>query len=389
MRRGAYTAEARNARYTPPVARPRAVVTAVVAALAGASGSAWADPPRVAVLPLVVAGDDADARALRAAFLAQAARQPIAMTSVFDVEDALAGTAPGACAADDKCLTRLCAGTRSPYALSAVVSREEGRYQLAARVVSAQGSVVRQVELASTDAGAAATPVLALDQLFERLSLATIEEAPRAADAPAKAEGGLKTEEEKTLYALGALLGRNVAEFSLTPAEVKSVQLGLKDAALGKAPQVDLQAYSMKVNLLAQARRAVKAEGEKTRSKAFLDKAAKEKGAQALPSGLLYSELKPGSGESPKASDKVKVHYHGTLTDGKVFDSSVQRNQPAEFPLNQVIPCWTEGVQKMKVGGKSKLVCPSSIAYGDRGFPPDIPGGATLVFEVELLEILK
>ena len=211
----------------------------------------------------------------------------------------------------------------------------------------------------------------------------------RAADAPGKADGALKTEEEKTLYALGALLGRNVAEFSLTPVEVKSVQLGLKDAALGKAPQVDLQAYSQKVNLMAQARRAVKAEGEKTKSKSFLDKAAKEKGAEVLASGLVYSEIKPGSGESPKASDKVKVHYHGTLTDGKVFDSSVQRNQPAEFPLNQVIPCWTEGVQKMKVAGKSKLVCPSSIAYGDRGAPPDIPGGATLVFEVELLEILK
>ncbi|MEK9146474.1 MAG: FKBP-type peptidyl-prolyl cis-trans isomerase [Elusimicrobiota bacterium] len=211
----------------------------------------------------------------------------------------------------------------------------------------------------------------------------------RAGEAPGKADGALKTEEEKTLYTLGALLGRNVAEFSLTPAELKSVQLGLKDAALGKAPQVDLQAYSVKVNLLAQAKRAAKAEGEKTKSKSFLEKAAKEKGAETLASGLVYSEIKPGTGESPKASDKVKVHYHGTLTDGKVFDSSVQRNQPAEFPLNQVIPCWTEGVQKTKVGGKSKLVCPSSIAYGDRGFPPDIPGGATLVFEVELLEILK
>ena len=89
------------------------------------------------------------------------------------------------------------------------------------------------------------------------------------------------------------------------------------------------------------------------------------------------------------ATDVVSVHYHGTLPDGKVFDSSVQRGQPAEFPLNQVIPCWTEGVQKMKVGGKARLVCPSTIAYGDQGRPPVIPGGATLVFEVELLEVAK
>ncbi len=213
--------------------------------------------------------------------------------------------------------------------------------------------------------------------------------AVRAGEAPGKADGGLKTEEEKTLYTLGVFLGQRAADLRLKPEEVKFVQLGLKDAILGKTPSVDVQAYSQKVNQLAQTRLAAKAEGEKTKSKSFLENAAKEKGAEALPSGLVYAEIKPGTGESPKASDKVKVHYHGTLTDGKVFDSSVQRNQPAEFPLNQVIPCWTEGVQKMKVGGKSKLVCPSSIAYGDRGFPPDIPGGATLVFEVELLEILK
>ena len=88
--------------------------------------------------------------------------------------------------------------------------------------------------------------------------------------------------------------------------------------------------------------------------------------------------LTPGKGPHPKATDVVRVNYHGTLTDGNVFDSSVERGEPAEFPLNRVIPCWTEGLQKMKVGGKSQLVCPSNIAYGDRGSPPDIPGGATL-----------
>lgn len=124
-------------------------------------------------------------------------------------------------------------------------------------------------------------------------------------------------------------------------------------------------------------------------SKAFLDKAAAEPGAIKTASGLVYRVITAGSGASPKATDTVKVNYRGTLINGKEFDSSYARNEPAEFPLNMVIPCWTEGVQMMKVGGKSQLVCPASIAYGEGGAPPDIPGGATLVFEIELLGITK
>jgi FKBP-type peptidyl-prolyl cis-trans isomerase FkpA len=101
---------------------------------------------------------------------------------------------------------------------------------------------------------------------------------------------------------------------------------------------------------------------------------------------MIYRELRAGTGASPKSTDTVKVNYRGTLTNGTEFDSSYKRNEPAQFPLNGVIPCWTEGVQKMKVGGKASLVCPSELAYGDQG-RPSIPGGATLVFEVELLEI--
>ncbi len=107
------------------------------------------------------------------------------------------------------------------------------------------------------------------------------------------------------------------------------------------------------------------------------------------PSGLIYESLKDGTGASPKPTDRVKVHYRGTLTDGKEFDSSYSRGQPAEFPLNRVIPCWTEAVQKMKPGGKARLTCPAAIAYGDRGVGGGlIPPGATLKFEVELLEVL-
>ena len=116
-------------------------------------------------------------------------------------------------------------------------------------------------------------------------------------------------------------------------------------------------------------------------------KAAKEPGAQVTPSGLVFRSLKEGTGASPQASDKVRVHYRGTFADGKEFDSSYSRGQPAEFPLDRVIKCWTEGVQLIKVGGKAKLTCPAVIAYGERGAGSVIPPGATLQFEVELLGI--
>ncbi len=120
---------------------------------------------------------------------------------------------------------------------------------------------------------------------------------------------------------------------------------------------------------------------------ATLDAAAKEAGAVVTTSGLVYKSVKDGSGASPKASDTVKVNYRGTFPDGKEFDSSYKRNQAIEFPLGNVIPCWTEGVQRMKVGGKAKLTCPAAIAYGSRGAGGVIPPNATLLFEVELLAI--
>ena len=122
-------------------------------------------------------------------------------------------------------------------------------------------------------------------------------------------------------------------------------------------------------------------------SDATLSTASKEAGAQLTKSGLVYRSLKDGTGASPAATDKVKVHYKGSFPDGKEFDSSYKRNEPTEFPLNRVIACWTEGVQLMKVGGKAKLTCPSAIAYGERGAGAVIPPNATLVFEIELLAI--
>lgn len=199
----------------------------------------------------------------------------------------------------------------------------------------------------------------------------------------------LETEDQKTLYALGVALAGNLTAFSLSPEEVEVVQMGISDGALGKEPKIDVNAQRAKFQQLAQSRQSASAAKEKEASKAFLEKAAKEEGAEKTETGLIYKETKAGDGASPKATDRVTVHYHGTLTDGTVFDSSKDRGQPATFPLNGVIPCWTEGVQKMKKGGTARLICPSDIAYGDRGAPPKIKPGATLVFDVELIEIAE
>jgi len=204
---------------------------------------------------------------------------------------------------------------------------------------------------------------------------------------PAVAAGpALETEDQKTVYALGLAVAQNLEQFTLSSAEIDLVVQGIRDG-LGKSSQVDVMAYRPKIQQLAQQRAGAVAEVEKKEGTAFLDKLAAEKGAEKTASGLIFIPVTAGTGDSPKATDTVKVHYVGTLRDGSTFDSSVERGQPATFPLNRVIPCWTEGLQKMKVGGKAKLACPSSIGYGDRGSPPKIKAGAALLFEVELLGI--
>ncbi|OLC15188.1 MAG: peptidylprolyl isomerase [Candidatus Rokubacteria bacterium 13_1_40CM_69_27] len=198
----------------------------------------------------------------------------------------------------------------------------------------------------------------------------------------------LKTDEQKTFYALGLAIGQNLTAFTLSEAELELVKAGLSDVVLRKQRQVELETWGPKIQELQRTRLTAAAAAEQKAGQAFLDKASAEKGATKTASGLIISTIKPGTGLTPKAADTVKVHYHGTLTDGSVFDSSVQRGEPATFSLNGVIPCFSEGIQQMKVGGKSRLVCPPKLAYGDRGAPPRIKPGATLVFEVELLEIV-
>jgi len=215
------------------------------------------------------------------------------------------------------------------------------------------------------------------------LALSLCLAAPALADEPK-----LDTEEKKIIYAIGLALAQSLQPYDLKPGEIELVKVGLSDGLTpGAKQQVDLKEYRAKLQQLGQDRAKAAAEQEKKEAQGFLDKMAKEKGASKVDSGLIIIAMKEGSGPSPQATDTVKVHYHGTLRDGTVFDSSVERGTPATFPLNRVIPCWTEGLQKMKVGGKAKLVCPSSIAYGDRGAPPKIRPGAPLQFEVELISI--
>lgn len=191
-----------------------------------------------------------------------------------------------------------------------------------------------------------------------------------------------QTDDEKALYALGVAMSQNIASFNLSDAELEFVKAGVADGAKGKTPKFDPQQYFPKLQEMQKTRTAAA-------SKVVLDKAAAEKGAKRTASGLVITTIKEGKGVAPKETDTVKVHYQGTLPNGQVFDTSIG-GEPATFQLNQVIKCWTEGVQLMKVGGKSKLVCPSDIAYGERGAAQGkIPPNATLIFEVELLDIEK
>ncbi len=207
--------------------------------------------------------------------------------------------------------------------------------------------------------------------------------------ATAFAAEGPKTEDQKVLYAIGVHQARQLGRFNFTPAEFEMVLQGFADAAPGKQPKLDADAYSKKVQELAQARRAAKDAQTIAAGKDFLAKAAAEKGAVKTASGLVFLSQREGTGPTPTATDTVKVHYRGTLIDGQEFDNTIYTRKPAEVKLDGAIKCWTEGLQKMKAGGRAKLVCPPELAYGKQGVTSVIPPNSTLIFEIELLEVKK
>ncbi len=204
----------------------------------------------------------------------------------------------------------------------------------------------------------------------------------------------LKTEMDKVSYAIGTQLGQN---FKRQGVDIRIGPLlrGLRDAIEGKQlaltdEQIKQVMQSFSQRMMAQRKEKQEAEAAKNLAtgRAFLEANKTKEGVKVLPSGLQYKILKEGTGKSPTAEDKVKTHYRGTLIDGTEFDSSYKRGKPAEFPVKGVIKGWTEALQLMKEGGKWQLFIPSDLAYGQRG-NRNIPGNSTLIFEVELIEIVK
>ena len=213
-----------------------------------------------------------------------------------------------------------------------------------------------------------------------------------AAPVSARAQK-LDSEEQKTIYALGLAVARNLKAFDLTPEEVATLEAGITAGLTGQTPAVSLSEYEPKLDPLAKARVAARAQKEHEASEAFIKSAAAESGAKTTASGLVYREIKAGSGEPPTPKDKVKVRYTAKLRDGKVVDSSDEPGHDTEFAIGRMVPCWMEGLSLMRPGGKAELTCPSELAYGDGGIPPGkgdrVPGGAALRLEVELLAVEK
>jgi len=218
------------------------------------------------------------------------------------------------------------------------------------------------------------------------------QDAPKPAVAAPAAATAPKFTETQLLETFGWFVGRRMglSELGFTADQTAAIIKGIQASAAGAESPFKIDEVGPELDKFMQAKQAEYTAKQKKKSDEasakFFATLKDKKGLVVLPSGLNYEILKEGTGPYPKATDTVKVHYTGTLVDGTVFDSSVQRGEPVEFPLNGVIPGWTEGVQKINKGGKIKLYVPYQLAYGEEGRPPTIPPAATLVFEVELLD---
>lgn len=201
-----------------------------------------------------------------------------------------------------------------------------------------------------------------------------------------KFDGALTNTTDSVSYALGVSIGENLKRSGFDDINIAALAKALHDVKDSSATLTMEQAGSILDGYM-QKKQTEKADAAKTAGKTFLAENAKKAGVMTTPSGLQYEVVQEGTGKSPLATDKVKVHYHGTLVDGSVFDSSVDRGEPITFPLNGVIPGWTEGLQLMKEGGKYRFYIPSDLAYGDQAMGNSIPAGSTLIFDVELLEV--
>ncbi|MFG1498597.1 FKBP-type peptidyl-prolyl cis-trans isomerase [Halobacteriovorax sp. XZX-3] len=197
-----------------------------------------------------------------------------------------------------------------------------------------------------------------------------------------------ETENDKIFYSVGHVYGKRFKDFKLTEREMNNLVQGVRDGMTKDATDIDTRQFAFKFRDIVNQRMSEVSKTEKDAGAKFLEEFVAKEGAKKTESGLAYKIIEAGSAKKPTETDTVKVHYKGTLRDGTEFDSSYKRNKPIEFPLNRVIKGWTEGMQLIGEGGKIKLVIPSELAYGDQGAPPSIPGGATLTFEVELIEVL-
>ena len=192
---------------------------------------------------------------------------------------------------------------------------------------------------------------------------------------------------DKVSYALGIGIGRQLADMGANDIVTEDFAAAMKDVLTGAQLQIDETEAQAMVQEYLQRKGEERLKNVKAEGEAFLADNANKEGIVTLPSGLQYQVLQEGNGKSPKATDQVKCHYEGTLINGKVFDSSYRRGEPATFPLNGVIAGWTEGLQLMKEGAKYRFFIPFNLAYGTRGAGQDIPPYATLIFDVELIEV--